>query len=371
MKNIKHLLTLAKRNKGNHGAVDKTICFKNNELILTDHNITTTVRCTKPQEWEAIPDGIYFASEIMLLLNKWVRGAPCDKKERIGLEVSYATKVDSFTAPTRTVYIVRIAEADHYPIVEWLERVKTHHHPFYVLEPTKQFSSFRAKNDSRASLNGYGVTMTYDYSAINATDAHRLVQAQLPKSWNILSESKHENVYSSFLSDVLDQFNTELTIETGTFKDKVDSDEEQYIRTRLLQDFNFVSNLNVSRKYPDIDRVIPKQTTKFFSIKSSELMIALEYVKVTGEYNPAVLNITNKKINLSSLAGKVSLDNIELHHEEDFNASFNFNWKYLKDLGNVFKGVIEFHINVASPLSSMLFMEPDSTTKVVIMPLRG
>lgn len=375
MKNIKALLNIAKRNKGNLNTVDKTVCFLHDELIVTDHDQTTTIRVKRPLQWHAIPDGVYFATEIIKLLGKTVRLAECRVENKVGFEVPICSPKKewmSFNVLTTVVYVQQICDANHYPIFYKPLILNTEHEPVYSLPPTKRISAFRAKNDTRVFLLGYGVTIKDSNVAINATDAHRLIQNNSSGVVNNVIQHNHNHVYNKFLSDVFDEINIELTIESGISKEKEDEDST-YIWTHSDHDIKIVSKVNNSTKYPDVSRVIPDNHTHVFTANSAEIVQALDTVKYsyTNDYNAVELHLANKNVFLKSEYGNAKLNFADWKLDKDFNRKLSFNWTYLKDLCNVCKGDINFYFSEINENASIMCLDNVGDTKIVIMPLRG
>ena len=219
-----------------------------------------------------------------------------------------------------------------------------------------------AQQDIRYYLNGLLLVVSGSEMRVVATDGHRLAYAT-----EALAESQQN-------CEVIVPRKTVLELS----RQLADNDEPlEIILTPTQAQFRFgdielVTKL-IDGKFPDYERVIPKQHTKLLTLKRDQLLQSLQRAAIlTNEKFRGVrlvLDDGSLKIMSTNAEQEEAQEEIEVdYHGENLDVGFNVT--YLLDvLNNISTETIQCHLADAS--SSALFTLPDNERfKYVVMPMR-
>ncbi len=219
-----------------------------------------------------------------------------------------------------------------------------------------------AQQDIRYYLNGLLLVVSGSEMRVVATDGHRLAYAS-----EVLSEGQQS-------CEVIVPRKTVLELS----RQLADNDEPlEIILTPTQAQFRFgdielVTKL-IDGKFPDYERVIPRQHTKLLTLKRDQLLQSLQRAAIlTNEKFRGVrlvLDDGSLKIMSTNAEQEEAQEEIEVdYHGEGLDVGFNVT--YLLDvLNNITAETIQCHLADAS--SSALFTLPDNEHfKYVVMPMR-
>ena len=219
-----------------------------------------------------------------------------------------------------------------------------------------------AQQDIRYYLNGLLLITKGNELRVVATDGHRLAYASgvlnesLP-SMEVILPRKTVLELSKQLNDSEELVEIILTPNQARFK---------------FNSIEFISKL-IDGKFPDYERVIPKNHNKIIKISRNQLIQLLQRVAIlTNEKFRGVrllLNENSLKIISNNTEQEEAQEEIEIEYlGEPFDVGFNVT--YLLDiLSNVSDEIIELHLADAN--SSALFILPSNENfKYVVMPMR-
>ncbi|MDD2947311.1 MAG: DNA polymerase III subunit beta [Rugosibacter sp.] len=219
-----------------------------------------------------------------------------------------------------------------------------------------------AQQDIRYYLNGLLLITKGNELRVVATDGHRLAYASgvlnesLP-SMEVILPRKTVLELSKQLNDSEELVEIILTPNQARFK---------------FNSIEFISKL-IDGKFPDYERVIPKNHNKIIKISRNQLIQLLQRVAIlTNEKFRGVrllLNENSLKIISNNTEQEEAQEEIEIEYlGEPLDVGFNVT--YLLDiLSNVSDEIIELHLADAN--SSALFILPSNENfKYVVMPMR-
>ncbi|MGB4765372.1 MAG: DNA polymerase III subunit beta [Rugosibacter sp.] len=219
-----------------------------------------------------------------------------------------------------------------------------------------------AQQDIRYYLNGLLLITKGNELRVVATDGHRLAYASgvlnesLP-SMEVILPRKTVLELSKQLNDSEELVEIILTPNQARFK---------------FNSIEFISKL-IDGKFPDYERVIPKNHNKIIKISRNQLIQLLQRVAIlTNEKFRGVrllLNENSLKIISNNTEQEEAQEEIEIEYlGEPLDVGFNVT--YLLDiLSNVSDEIIELHLADAN--SSALFILPSNESfKYVVMPMR-
>lgn len=219
-----------------------------------------------------------------------------------------------------------------------------------------------AQQDIRYYLNGLLLITKGNELRVVATDGHRLAYASgvlnesLP-SMEVILPRKTVLELSKQLNDSEELVEIILTPNQARFK---------------FNSIEFISKL-IDGKFPDYERVIPKNHNKIIRISRNQLIQLLQRVAIlTNEKFRGVrllLNENSLKIISNNTEQEEAQEEIEIEYlGEPLDVGFNVT--YLLDiLSNVSDEIIELHLADAN--SSALFILPSNENfKYVVMPMR-
>jgi len=219
-----------------------------------------------------------------------------------------------------------------------------------------------AQQDIRYYLNGLLLVVKGNQICVVATDGHRLAYAsetlgeQLP-SIEVILPRKTVLELSRQLEDNDDTLEIALTPTQAQFR---------------FGSIEFVSKL-IDGKFPDYERVIPKNHDKLVRLSRQNLLQSLLRAKIlTNEKTPGVrlvFSTGSLKIIGNNTEREEAQEEIEIAFTGD-PIDIGFNVNYLLDiLNNVSNDEIECHLGDAG--SSALFQLPNNQNfKYVVMPMR-
>ena len=219
-----------------------------------------------------------------------------------------------------------------------------------------------AQQDIRYYLNGLLLVADGAMVKAVATDGHRLAYCEHAIDANIQK------------IDVIIPRKTVL--EMMRQLDDSDALVEISLSTTMVQ-FKFSDNLLVSKliegKFPDFNKVIPKNHPKSFEIARSTLQSALQRVAIltTDKFKGVRLELADSTLTVSASNAdqEDSMDELDIEYTGD-GIDIGFNVTYLLDLlANIKTDQIKLHFNDSN--ASALFTLPgEESFKYVVMPMR-
>ena len=221
-----------------------------------------------------------------------------------------------------------------------------------------------SQQDVRYYLNGILLEISDNNIRAIATDGHRLAMNNLASKNN--SGSKIQAIIPRKavlqLTKILHSNSGNVKVSIGTNFLRADCDE--YVFTTRL----------IDGKYPDYNRVIPKQSDKKITLNTRDLKLALQRSSILcNEKFSGIKFELNDKI-LKILANNPDHEAAEEELKVDYNGSpftICFNVNYLLENINIFKSET-LTLSLTDESSPMLITEVDShyDSTFVIMPLR-
>jgi DNA polymerase III subunit beta len=263
-------------------------------------------------------------------------------KSRFTLQTLPASDYPRMTLNDESATIVRIAQ-----------------HAFRSM--LSQVSYAMADKDIRYYLNGLLLTVSSDGMALVGTDGHRLAYTSSPVECD------------SSVSAILPRKTVmELARQIPDSDEPMDiaiTDNQAVFRFGAIE---FATKL-IDGKFPDYDRVIPKENHITLSIDRESFSGALSRVAIlTAEKMRGVrLMVDNGVLRLmsSNESSEDAQEEIEINYTgEPIDAGFNVT--YLIDvLNNVAEDVIELHLKNGNS-SALITVPSDDAFKYVVMPMR-
>lgn len=220
-----------------------------------------------------------------------------------------------------------------------------------------------AQQDVRYYLNGMLFNITADKLQVVATDGHRLAQADYTDSFSsnqpsqVIIPRKAVLELIRLLQDIDEPIN--IAISTNHF----------HVTT---PDFSFASKL-MEGKFPDFNRVIPKNTTKELHIDRDIFKQALNRVAIlcNEKFHGIRMLLTQNKMLLSANNPEHEEAEEELEVEYDKEQlEFGFNVNYLLDVLNVLSPGNVTLLFIDASNSVLLRHQASDQTQYVVMPMR-
>lgn len=149
------------------------------------------------------------------------------------------------------------------------------------------------------------------------------------------------------------------------FYEKIELFYDENILIAKNENFEFFTKL-INDKFPDYEKVIPKQANQVFKFKSEDFLESLRKISVVAE--KMKLHFTNNKlifegISLDNIEAKTELE-LELSIQNDF--ALNITIKHLFDfLNSIESEEFEFHINEPN----LAFIVRSGELQTIIMPI--
>ena len=375
---LKTFIALAAKNKMRVAKVySESILVKDNKLTYVScDNLETQVTIDKPDYWD-IPEGVYLASDL-----KSIIGSECKFVGFIEIEKDKYAQIER---PITEPCIAQFRTATHFVNIHYICDV----HKFsdlkseftncgkgivkqfaYNLPPTKAHALYRSKNDSRVSLNGYGVTNFNNEVNFNATNAHYLVSEVVAP---IGTGEVDDHVLPGEVCNALDAFNTEFEILITELKTKENAPYPPRVIHMQTKDKSILIHSKcLDGNYPDINRVIPpfNDVAHFCDIDIKALKQALLSIgKPTDSLKSLTIEAKSNatELVLSTNQGSYALPVVGAKWTSH---KAVFSYEYVLNLCKTYDGIISMHIFPDQPTRSVLFTQQNNTRKVVIMPLR-
>lgn len=219
-----------------------------------------------------------------------------------------------------------------------------------------------AQQDIRYYLNGLLLVTKENTLRVVTTDGHRLAYAaetlpEVPESIEVILPRKTVLELSRQLTDGDDPIEITLTPTQARF---------------VFDDTEFVSKL-IDGKFPDYERVIPKNHEKIIKLKRELLIGSLQRVAILTNEKFRGVRLVLGDNSLKIMANNAEQEEAQEELEIDYAGEaldIGFNVTYLLDvLNNISQEEIELHL--ADAASSALFVLPGNETfKYVVMPMR-
>lgn len=206
-------------------------------------------------------------------------------------------------------------------------------------------------NNPKASLNGALIDIKSDKINFVSTDTKRLAIYKLAKS--------NEKEFSLSIPKKAIMEMQKL------FYEKIELFYDDTILIAKNENFEFFTKL-INDKFPDYEKVVPKNITQNLSFKTEDFMDSLKKISVIAE--KMKLHFTPKKlifegISLDNMEAKTELD-IELDITEEF--SLNIKIKYLMDFLNSIEAE-DFNFEINEP--NLAFVVRSGELETIIMPV--
>ena len=219
-----------------------------------------------------------------------------------------------------------------------------------------------AQQDIRYYLNGLLLVTKENTLRVVTTDGHRLAYAveALPgvvESMEVILPRKTVLELSRQLTDSEDPIEITLTQNQACFS---------------FNNIEFVSKL-IDGKFPDYERVIPKNHGKVIKLKRELLLGSLQRVAILTNEKFRGVRLVLGENSLKIIANNTEQEEAQEELEIDYSGEaldIGFNVTYLLDvLNNINQDDIELHL--ADAASSALFVLPGNDYfKYVVMPMR-
>lgn len=219
-----------------------------------------------------------------------------------------------------------------------------------------------AQQDIRYYLNGLLLVTKGNELRVVTTDGHRLAYtaaplSETPSPIEVILPRKTILELSRQLADSEDPIEITLTLNQVHFK---------------FNGIEFASKL-IDGKFPDYERVIPKNHVKVIKLNRDLLLNSLQRVAILTNEKFRGVRIVLGEGSLKIISNNAEQEEAQEEIEIDYIGEaldIGFNVTYLLDfLNNVSQDVIELHLADAN--SSALFILPGNETfKYVVMPMR-
>lgn len=230
----------------------------------------------------------------------------------------------------------------------------------------KQLFSFvqyaMAQQDIRYYLNGLLLVTKENTLRVVTTDGHRLAYAvetlsEATESIEVILPRKTVLELSRQLTDSEEPIEITLTPNQAHFS---------------FNNIEFISKL-IDGKFPDYERVIPKNHGKIIKLKRELLLTSLQRVAILTNEKFRGVRLVLGENSLKIIANNTEQEEAQEELEIDYTGEaldIGFNVTYLLDvLNNISQEDIELHLTDAA--SSALFVLPGNENfKYVVMPMR-
>lgn len=237
-----------------------------------------------------------------------------------------------------------------------------------------QVSFAMAQQDIRYYLNGLLLSIEGNMLYTVATDGHRLAYCETVLIHNENSKEDAINTINLPKLELIIPRKTVLEI----LRQLDDSDSVITIKaTHQMIQFEFVGHTIMSKliegKFPDFNKVIPKNQLKIIEVNRLILQAALQRVAImtTDKFKGVELNLNTNTLLVRSRNAdqEEAYDEIDVAYEHD-KMDIGFNVNYLLDLLNNLKAdTVQLHFG-DSNASALITIANDPTFKYVVMPMR-
>ena len=254
--------------------------------------------------------------------------------------------------------------AEEFPVVQepsdWLAKVTVSQKTLKNLLSLVHFAM--AQQDLRYYLNG--VLLVIDQGALKAvaTDGHRLAYAETQideanDKQEVIMPRKTVLELLRLLNDTDDEVSIDLANNQARFK---------------FNDIDLITKL-VEGKFPDYQRVIPKNHTKHFVVNRDVLLKTLQRASIltTDKFRGVRCVLSNGSLSVVATNSdqEEAHDEIEVDYTGD-TVDIGFNVNYLQDVLNNLK-IENIQLTLQDSNSSALFTKPEADDfKYVVMPMR-
>lgn len=254
--------------------------------------------------------------------------------------------------------------ASEFPNIEGVTAVTTFTLTQSELKSLLEKTSFSmAQQDVRYYLNGLMISVDENVVRAVATDGHRLAISEIEKSSNISTSQQiilpRKGVLE--LSRLLENKDSEVTIQISS----------NHIRI-VLDDFTYTSKL-IDGKFPDYDRVIPKNNDKTVLAEKLLLKQSLSRASILSNEKYRGIRLTLESGLLKATAHNPELEEAEEEIPVEYSGDsleIGFNVNYLLDaLSAIENDKVEIEMSDSNS-SCLIHSEGDSTSRYVVMPMR-
>ena len=309
------------------------------EIGVGEENVSTTVAARKLLDiLRALPDG----ADVALRLD--------------GKKLAVQAGKSRFSLQT--------LPAEEFPLVQepgdWLANVTVSQKTLKHLLSMVHYAM--AQQDLRYYLNG--VLLVIDNGVLRAvsTDGHRLAYAEAKtdtsgEKQEVIMPRKTVLELLRLLSDTDDAVSIDLASNQARFS---------------FNEINLITKL-VEGKFPDYQRVIPKNHTKHFTVNRDLLLRSLQRASIltTDKFRGVrwVLDNSSLTVVATNSDQEEAHDEIEVDYTGE-SVDIGFNVNYLQDVLNNLK-IETIKLTLQDSNSSALFTKPDADDfKYVVMPMR-
>jgi DNA polymerase-3 subunit beta len=232
-----------------------------------------------------------------------------------------------------------------------------------LLRLIERTSFAMAQQDVRYYLNGLMLEPTAGLLRAVATDGHRLAMCQIPADIGSAAEQQvivpRKGVQE--LQRLLENSDSQAQLEIGSNHIRITTDE-----------LRFTSKL-IDGRFPDYNRVVPKNVNKKLTVDREMLRQALTRTSILSneKYRGIRLDVSKNciKIQAHNPEQEEAVEEIDARYDDD-NLIVGFNVTYLLDVLNVMDfAEVELYLNDAN--SSALIQQPGAEAcRYVVMPMR-
>ncbi|MCW1360818.1 DNA polymerase III subunit beta [Campylobacter sp. US33a] len=206
-------------------------------------------------------------------------------------------------------------------------------------------------NNPKYSLNGAFLDIKTDKINFVGTDTKRLAIFTLDKT------NDKEFSFSIPKKAIIEM--------QKLFYEKIEIYYDENMLIAKNDNFEFFTKL-INDKFPDYEKVVPKQITKEFTFKTEDFIDSLKRINVVAEKMKLHFNknkLIFEGISLDNVEAKTELE-LELDIEDNFDLSIKI--KYLIDFLNSIESE-EFKISINEP--NLAFIVSSAELQTVIMPV--
>ena len=254
--------------------------------------------------------------------------------------------------------------ATEFPVVEKIKSARKFSLPQNELHRLFERTSFSmAQQDVRYYLNGLMLEPADGTLRAVATDGHRLAMCELATD---VGDSAEQQVIVprkgvQELQRLLDDSDDPVQVEIGSNHIRITTGE-----------LRFTSKL-IDGRFPDYQRVIPKNADKVLSVNRDLLRQALTRTSILSneKYRGIRLDISNNllKIQAHNPEQEEAVEELEVSYKDD-SMLFGFNVTYLLDVLGVIDGT-DVELRLSDANSSALISKPGhDDCRYVVMPMR-
>jgi DNA polymerase-3 subunit beta len=254
--------------------------------------------------------------------------------------------------------------ASEFPVVEKIKSARKFSLPQNELHRMLELTSFSmAQQDVRYYLNGLMLEPAEGVLRAVATDGHRLAMCELATD---VGDSTDQQVIVprkgvQELQRLLDDTDDAVQVEIGSNHIRITTSE-----------LRFTSKL-IDGRFPDYQRVIPKDADKILSVNRELLRQALTRTSILSneKYRGIRLDISNNllKIQAHNPEQEEAVEELEVDYKDD-SMLIGFNVTYLLDVLAAIDGA-DVELRLSDANSSTLINKPGhDDCRYVVMPMR-